>query len=111
MSGGELRRLALARAFFGRPPLIVLDEPETNLDPALVEHLAQSLEVLKQRGAAIVITSQVSELVRIADKVVVLMRDKAAVVYGTRAEFLAATSRAPVLEHEVAHAATNGGSQ
>lgn len=74
LSGGELRRLALARAIFGKPRLIVLDEPETNLDPDLVEHLVRSIEVLRASGSAVVVTSQLTLLSRMASVSILLSR-------------------------------------
>lgn len=74
LSGGEMRRLALARAFYGRPRLIVLDEPETNLDPDLVAHLARSIDVLTAGGSAIVVTSQLTALAAGASKTIQLSR-------------------------------------
>lgn len=109
LSGGELRRLALARALFKRPPLVVLDEPETNLDPALVEHLADSLESLKQSGSAIVVTSQFTDLAYIADKIVVLARDGTATIYASREEFLASTSSHAAFQAGGGGVPANGG--
>lgn len=74
LSGGEMRRLALARALYGRPKLIVLDEPETNLDPDLVEHLARSIDELKAGGTAVVVTSQLESLAKAASTTILLSR-------------------------------------
>jgi PrtD family type I secretion system ABC transporter len=74
LSGGELRRLALARAIYGKPRLIVLDEPETNLDPDLVEHLTRSIEELRASGSAVVVTSQLTLLSRMASVSILLSR-------------------------------------
>lgn len=74
LSGGELRRLALARALYGKPPLIVLDEPETNLDPDLVAHLARSIAILCANGSAVVVTSQLLALSTTATTTIVLSR-------------------------------------
>lgn len=109
LSGGELRRLALARAFFRRRPLIVLDEPETNLDPALVEHLADSLDGLRQKGSAIVVTTQFTDLAYVADKIIVLARDGSATAYASREEFIAAGAHSPIEVSADAAAHANGG--
>lgn len=74
LSGGEIRRLALARAIYGKPKLIVLDEPETNLDPDLVDHLACSIEVLRASGSAVVVTSQITLLTQKASISILLSR-------------------------------------
>ncbi|MDZ4843605.1 MAG: ATP-binding cassette domain-containing protein [Hyphomicrobium aestuarii] len=71
-AGGEIRRLGLARALYGRPKLIVLDEPEANLDERLILNLMQTIEHCRQWGSAIVVTSQMERLALIADTIVLL---------------------------------------
>lgn len=71
-AGGEIRRLGLARALYGRPKLIVLDEPEANLDERLILSLMQTIEHCRQWGSAIVVTSQMERLAMIADTIVLL---------------------------------------
>jgi PrtD family type I secretion system ABC transporter len=74
LAGGEIRRLGLARALHGKPRLIVLDEPESHLDDALVDKLMASLDVCRQWGAIVVVTAQTMRLTAIADQVVVLAK-------------------------------------
>ncbi len=71
-SGGERQRLALAAVLAPNPPVLVLDEVTTDLDPAGRATLVRLLGELKARGAAIVMVEHDPELARLADKVVLL---------------------------------------
>jgi ABC-type protease/lipase transport system fused ATPase/permease subunit len=57
---------------YGRPGLIVLDEPEANLDRATRRQLAEALQTLRSWGKTIVVTSQTKALAKISDKVLIL---------------------------------------
>ena len=73
LSGGQRQRLALARALFGNPHLIVLDEPDSNLDEAGRAALTRAILEAKSRGAiVIVISHQLSTIRQVADKVLAL---------------------------------------
>lgn len=72
LSGGQRQRIALARACYGDPKLLVLDEPNANLDTAGEEALSSALVRAKERGLAIVFISHRSSVLSIADKIMVL---------------------------------------
>ena len=87
LSGGQRQLVGLARALFGGPKLVVLDEPNSNLDGDSEAGLAQAIRELKARGTTVVLVSHRPALVQEGDKVLV-MKDGAAELYGPRAEVL-----------------------
>jgi ATP-binding cassette subfamily C protein/ATP-binding cassette subfamily C protein EexD len=72
LSGGQRQRLGLARAMFGFPRLIVLDEPNASLDAEGEEALRQAIRAMRERGATIVIIAQRFGILNMADKILVL---------------------------------------
>ncbi|MFZ4808533.1 MAG: type I secretion system permease/ATPase [Hyphomicrobiaceae bacterium] len=87
LAGGEIRRLGIARAVFGRPHLIVLDEPEANLDEELVASLTRVLAICKSWGSIVVVTSQQERFAALADKIVILGKSAKPRIYGSYAEY------------------------
>ena len=72
LSLGNARRVALARAIFGRPKLVVLDEPTSDLDEAGEKAIISLIGKLKSEGAAIVLIAQRAGLLAVADKLMQL---------------------------------------
>lgn len=75
LSGSERRRIELARAIYGRPRLLVLDEPAAFLDRAARRALKAAVADLKRTGSTVVVTTQSSQATRwnrLADKVLTL---------------------------------------
>lgn len=72
LSGGQKQRIALARAFFGDPALVVLDEPNANLDATGELALAETLKRAKERGTTVVVVTQRPALLASVDKVMIL---------------------------------------
>lgn len=87
LSGGQRQLIGLARAMFGAPKLVVLDEPNSNLDGDAEQALIQGLQELKARGTTVILVSHRPTLVQGVDKVL-LMRDGAIEAFGPRAEVL-----------------------
>lgn len=72
LSGGQRQRIALARALFGNPNLIVLDEPNANLDQAGEEALIAALQGLKRAQISVILVTHKANLIRCADRVFVV---------------------------------------
>ena len=97
LSGGQRQRVGLARAVFGRPHLIVLDEPNANLDHAGEAALAQSMRDLRAKGCAVVVVGHRPSTLALADKLLVLQDGRVA-LFGLRDEVLEAWSEATANE-------------
>jgi lipopolysaccharide export system ATP-binding protein len=69
LSGGERRRVEIARALASRPSFILLDEPFAGIDPLAVSDISDLVRYLKQRGLGVLITDhQVREMLDIVDR-------------------------------------------
>lgn len=89
LSGGLRQRIGLARALFDDPVLVVLDEPNANLDTEGEAALARVIRDLKARGCSVVVITHQSALLCAVDKVLVL-RAGVGELFGPRDEVLAA---------------------
>lgn len=89
LSGGEKRRLEIARALVSNPKIILLDEPFSGIDPVTVASIQQIVRQLRSTGIAILITDhQVRETLQITDRSYVIRAGKV-LCSGTPAEVLA----------------------
>ena len=76
LSGGQRQRIAIARAVYGAPKYIVMDEPNSNLDDAGEGALVKAIEQLKAMGSTVVITTHRPRLVGVVDSMLVLQAGK-----------------------------------
>lgn len=88
LSGGQRQRIGLARALFGRPRVVVLDEPNANLDTEGEAALVAALKALRQQGATVVFVTHRPALLAQADMVLALSQG-AVLAVGPRDEVLA----------------------
>ena len=72
LSGGQAQRIAIARAFYNNPTVLVLDEPNAALDDVAETALIQALHVCKKRGATVIFSSHRPRLIEVSDWMLVL---------------------------------------
>ncbi|KQT82824.1 ATP-binding cassette domain-containing protein [Aurantimonas sp. Leaf443] len=83
LSGGQRQRVALARAIYGDPRLVVLDEPNSNLDAGAEQMLGRTMRALRDKGAAVIVVSHRISLLGFCDDLLVL-NEGAVQALGTR---------------------------
>ncbi|MEM8797098.1 MAG: type I secretion system permease/ATPase [Pseudomonadota bacterium] len=87
LSGGQRQRIGLARAFFGEPRLVVLDEPNSNLDTQGEIALARALQRAHSRGMTVVAVTQRPALLNSVDKIM-LLKDGTVQAFGERKDII-----------------------
>lgn len=105
LSGGQRQRVGLARALYGHPALVVLDEPNANLDDVGEQALVQAVRDLRNRGASVFLITHRSQAIAVADQLVV-MNDGHVQIQGPR-EAVLAHLRLQAQQHQAALAVQN----
>lgn len=94
LSGGQRQRVGLARSFYGSPKMLILDEPNANLDQAGEAALAEALIQAKNLKMTVIVISHRPSILSIVDKILVLQNGTVK-AYGTQSEVQAKVSTAP----------------
>ncbi len=87
LSGGQKQRIGLARALYGQPPLVVLDEPNSNLDDAGEAALVHAVRALKAAGSTVVLVTHRPNILGVVDKLLFL-REGVQQLFGPRDQVL-----------------------
>lgn len=106
LSGGQRQRVGLARALFGKPKLIVLDEPNANLDSEGEDALFSALRQAREWGATVVLVAHQVRTLRPVDKLLVLREGKME-LFGPRDAVLTKLRPTPVTDQSQRRNATN----
>lgn len=89
LSGGQRQRIGLARALYGTPSLVVLDEPNSNLDDVGEAALVRAVLELKRRGVTVLLITHRTSIIGAVDKLLLLV-EGAVQLYGPRDQVLKA---------------------
>ncbi|MGI3213159.1 type I secretion system permease/ATPase [Roseovarius tibetensis] len=92
LSGGQIQRLGLARAIFGAPRLIVLDEPNSNLDASGDDALAQAIRSMRAQGSVVVVMAHRPSAITAVNKILLLHQGRVA-KFGDKDEVLKSAPR------------------
>ncbi len=87
LSGGQRQRIGLARAVYGNPILLILDEPNSNLDDQGEKELVEAIQRIKSRGCTIIVITHRTMVLHCIDKILV-MKDGVAVAFGPKEQVL-----------------------
>jgi ATP-binding cassette subfamily C exporter for protease/lipase len=96
LSGGQRQRLGIARALYGNPKYVVMDEPNASLDEIGENALMEAIAALKKEGTTFIITTHRPRLISVVDNLLVLRQGRQ-VGFGPAAEMIAAVRNLKVV--------------
>lgn len=103
LSGGQRQRIGLARALYGSPSLVVLDEPNSNLDEKGEFALSEAIDALKSRNVTVIVVSHKKPVLKQMDKIL-LMAEGQVKAFGERDEVLKALQAGKIALSDQPHA-------
>ncbi len=92
LSGGQKQRIGLARALYGNPKMVILDEPNSNLDEAGEYALMMAIRILKEKGTTVLLITHKQNILTLADKLAVI-KDGTLLLYDEKDKVLEALSK------------------
>jgi PrtD family type I secretion system ABC transporter len=95
LSAGQRQRIGLARALYGDPALVVLDEPNSNLDAEGESALIQAMGSVRQRGGTVIVVAHRPSAISVLDQLM-MIKDGQMVAFGPRDEVLRKVVARPV---------------
>jgi len=106
LSGGQRQRVGLARAVYRHPSLVVLDEPNSNLDNVGEQALVACIQELKKMGKTVILVTHKTNLLALSDKTLMLMNG-AVEKFGPTKDFFQKPQAAPAATQTAKQAAGN----
>ena len=94
LSGGQRQKIAIARALFENPPIIILDEPSSFLDDTGRIELIQMMQMMQSQDRIIIFTTHHRDVVNVATKILVLVEGKLQ-AFGNSTDVLAKITKPP----------------
>ncbi len=107
LSGGQRQRIGLSRAFYGMPPLIILDEPTSNLDAEGETAVRQAMGVLRAQGRTLIVIAHRPAVLGGTDQLMVVMEGRIA-SFGPTSDVMPAITRRVIARPEVVGESTEG---
>ena len=102
LSGGQRQRIGLARALYGDPVIVVLDEPNSNLDEQGEFALGQAIQLLKQKKVTVIVITHRNNVLAHVDKLLILNEGLVS-VYGPKDEVIAHLQQQQVVATQANH--------
>ncbi|MBI6527569.1 type I secretion system permease/ATPase [Proteus vulgaris] len=98
LSGGQRQRIALARALYGNPTLVVLDEPNSNLDDLGIKALIQAIQILKKNKKTVILITHQKQLLSVTNKLLVLF-DGHTKLFGSTTAVIAELNNSSIIKN------------